>query len=410
MISIIIPAYNNHAWTIDCIQAARKHTRDCEIILLDNGSDPAFGQSDDYRLIRNETNIGFPAAVNQGIRKSAGDIICLLNNDVIVTPGWAEKLMSLLDDHAIVGPVTNYCAGMQRVQIPLYGSEEGLNEAATDWAKDYEGTVRDVNFVIGFLMVFRRSLYDEIGEFDESLWPCSGEEIDFCLRAREKGHRIAIAMDCYVHHEGSLTFKNMDEDYAEICRRNDEHLAEKWGADFWHRQAVEDTGKVLLNLGCGRFPIRGRGFINIDQEEDLKPDVVADVMALPFPAESVDEINAGHLLEHFDWVDGDRALRYWYQLLKPGGRIFVTVPDYDVLCRRYLEDPTPDRLREMNDLYIYSYMQKSPHKYAYSGDLLKAKMAECGFSDLKRMPIDHPYFASPVDWQVGYEGAKRECL
>jgi len=417
MISIIIPAYNQHDWTYDCITAVRKHTQDYELILVDNGSTPAFQKPYvgfvDCTLIRNETNLGFPVAVNQGIRAARGETIVLLNNDVIVTPGWAEKLLAAMSEYDIVGPATNYCAGYQRVQPGTYDSEEELNAVANEWAEDNQGETQEVNFVIGFLMMFKRSLYDEFGEFDESLWPCSGEEIDFCLRARASGSRIGIVAECYVHHAGSITFKDLNDsgqaEYAEIVKRNDAHLAEKWG-DFWSHQLVERKDKVLLNLGCGRFPIRGKGFINIDMQEDLKPDMVADVLALPFEPGTVDEINAGHLLEHFDWVDGDKALRYWYHLLKPGGKIYITVPDYDVLCKRYLDDPTPESLREMNDLYIYSYLQKSPHKYAYSGALLKKKMSECGFTNLERMPIDHPYFASPVDWQVGYEGEKREYL
>jgi len=68
-----------------------------------------------------------------------------------------------------------------------------------------------------------------------------------------------------------------------------------------------------------------------------------------------DRIYAGHVLEHFHYEDGIEALRYWYSLLRPGGRISVCVPDYDVLVKDYVEDPSPDRLREMNDLFIYSY-------------------------------------------------------
>lgn len=405
MISIVIPAWNQHETTRECIEALRETTENYEMILVDNGSDPPI----EGAAIRNETNLGFPAAVNQGIRAAKGDIVVLLNNDVVTTVGWAERLAHHLDEYSIIGPMTNYCAGMQRTAIPSYEDRRDLYEKAMTWSSARDGQATDVNWIIGFCFAFRRPLFDEIGEFDESMWPCSGEEIDFCFRARERGHRVGIARDVYVHHEGSQTFREMDSlgliDYADLCEKTSEHIAERWGADFWKRQRTTESSGLRINLGCGRFPLAG--FINVDQFEEVEPDLVADILDLPYEAETVDEIYAGHVLEHFDGDDGEKVLSYWHSLLVPGGRISISVPDFDVLVKRYAENPTTDALREMNDTYIYSGKQRSPHLYAYSGALLMEVMREAGFADLERMPIDHPYFPHPVDWQVGYTGVKR---
>ena len=244
MISIVVPIFNQHEMTDDCILSIREHTDlDYELILVDNGSTPPvkmpFTGYTSVKLLRNETNSGFPKAVNQGIEASSGDIIILLNNDVVVTPGWADGLVSWFDEFDIVGPVTNYSVGLQRVQTPFYQSKEALENVADNWAEEYEGEVLEVNWIIGFCMAFKREVFDKIGAFDESLWPCSGEEIDFCFRAREAGYKIGIAGDVYLHHIGSQTFKIMDVDYEETCKRNDAHLAEKWGKDFWFNQLVE---------------------------------------------------------------------------------------------------------------------------------------------------------------------------
>jgi GT2 family glycosyltransferase len=245
--------------TFGCIEAVRENTQDYEIILVDNGSDPPI----EGATIRFDANLGFPIAVNHGIRAAKGDIICVLNNDVIVTNGWSERLISGLDKFAIVSPMTNYCAGIQRVHLPVYYDIPGLYQRATEFSKERDGRTVEVNWVIGFLFMFRKSLCDEIGFFDESLWPCSGEEIDFALRARQKGHKVGIMLDTYVHHEGSVTFKAINEDYNAIVKRNDEHLAKKWGKDFWKKQLLkpEAGNGVRLNLGCGTF--RLDGFINV---------------------------------------------------------------------------------------------------------------------------------------------------
>jgi GT2 family glycosyltransferase len=240
MTSIIIPAYNQHELTQRCIEAVIDNT-ECayELVLVDNGSTPPLHGA----RLRNEYNLGFPMAVNQGIRASKGGIVVLLNNDVIVTPGWLERLeWHIHDRYSIVAPKTNYCAGMQRVTIEAYDGEEELSLQAQDFQTIHAYRSTEVQWVIGFCMAFKRVLFDEIGEFDESLWPCSGEEIDFCLKARNAGHRVGIAEDVYVHHYGSRTFMDLQQagevDYREVCNRNDKHLAKQWGSEFWQKQAV----------------------------------------------------------------------------------------------------------------------------------------------------------------------------
>jgi GT2 family glycosyltransferase len=243
MISIIIPAYNQHEMTFDCMRSVRRKSENYEIILIDNGSNPKYEHQNFLRpvIIRNEENLGFPKAVNQGIRVAHGETIILLNNDVIVTPEWAERLARWIGVYAILAPMTNYCAGLQRATLPVYHDENELDTRAQEWSEANSGKIIPVNWVIGFCMAFRKSLWEEIGPFDESLWPCSGEEIDFCLRARKAGHSVSIAHDVYVHHFGSQTFADMQRagqaDYNQIVERNNRHLAEKWG-EKWIQQAV----------------------------------------------------------------------------------------------------------------------------------------------------------------------------
>lgn len=247
MLSIIIPVHNQHDMTHECVYAILENTQDCEIVIIDNGSDPPykppFSGFIEARVIRNEENQGFPAAINQGLREARGDVVCLLNNDVIITPGWATTLTAWLESLDIVGPMTNYCAGIQQIDLPAYMNTEDLFKEAGALSQECEGMATETTFIIGFCMFFRRSLFDELGEFDATLWPCSGEEIDFCLRARVAGKKVGVAHDVYVHHFGSQTFEAMEKagqiNYADTCRRNDEHLAERWGADFWQKQVIE---------------------------------------------------------------------------------------------------------------------------------------------------------------------------
>lgn len=249
MVSVIILTYNGQDMTRECIESVLETQTEeqFEIIIVDNGSDvpfkPPFSGFVETNLIRNEENEGFPVGVNQGIRASRGDTIVLLNDDTVVTPGWMDRMAQWLRDFDIVGPCTNYVRGVQSATIRSYTSLAELEDAAKEWTNYYAGASVDVNFVVGFCMMFQRELYDEIGDFDERLWPCSGEEIDFCLRARKAGYKIGVAYDVYIHHYGSQTFDQMQENgqlvYDEVCDMCDDHLEKTWGKDVWEKQLTE---------------------------------------------------------------------------------------------------------------------------------------------------------------------------
>ena len=358
MKSIIIPVFNQHDMTNECIYAVMENTQDCEIIVIDNGSTPEytppFTGFIGCRVIRNTENKGFPAAINQGIREASGEVIILLNNDVIVTPWWSDRLISALNQVSIVGPVTNYSAGLQKITTDLYNDKDELNKVAGGIYEDYEDNIQEVNWVIGFCMVFKKSLVDEIGYFDESIWPCCGEEIDFCLRAKKAGHKIGIAQGCYLHHDGSATFKAMDDlDYKNICLKNEKHLESKWGKD-WYRQEINASPTpqgLCLNLGCGYKHLAG--FINVDNRPEVSPDLCCDVIyGLPYSDNSVDMVRADDFLEHIPIGHVVQVIEDIYRVLKPGGVFESSTPSTD--GRGAFQDPTHVSFWNANSWLYYS--------------------------------------------------------
>lgn len=79
-----------------------------------------------------------------------------------------------------------------------------------------------------------------------------------------------------------------------------------------------------INLGCWKFRIQD--WINIDIDPNFG-EVCADVRFLPFKDSAVDEIYAGHLLEHFAPREYEALLTEWKRVLSDGGKLTVTVPD-----------------------------------------------------------------------------------
>ncbi len=103
--SVIVPCWNQLEFTRHCIAALRRHTRQpWELVVIDNGStdgtrDYLAGVQDmspvPVGVVANARNLGFPAAINQGMRQARGEYLVLLNNDVVVTEGWLDHLVAL---------------------------------------------------------------------------------------------------------------------------------------------------------------------------------------------------------------------------------------------------------------------------------------------------------------------------
>jgi glycosyltransferase involved in cell wall biosynthesis len=105
--SIIIPCWNQVEFTQQCFAALKQHTRRAwELIVIDNGSTDGTAAylagardlaSMPVTIVTNTKNLGFPAAINQGLQLARGEYLVLLNNDVVVTDGWLDQLIGLVN-------------------------------------------------------------------------------------------------------------------------------------------------------------------------------------------------------------------------------------------------------------------------------------------------------------------------
>lgn len=86
-----------------------------------------------------------------------------------------------------------------------------------------------------------------------------------------------------------------------------------------------------IELGSGKMP--HDGYIHIDIEESVKPDIIGDFRQMTFAG--LEEIRAQHLLEHFSREEAIKILRQWHSWLKIGGRIIVETPDIEGVVERF---------------------------------------------------------------------------
>lgn len=235
--SIIILTLNNLEYTKRCIESIRKYTLEpYEIIVVDNGSKDGtieyLESQADIKLIKNPTNLGFAMGNNIGMKEAKGDYIVVLNNDTIVTQGWLTRLIACAESDpsiGIVGPRSNYVAGIQIVKNVPYGNDmTAMQEFARKWSLENSGKYEETARVIGFCMLIKREVIEKIGGFDPLYESGNFEDDDLCVRAIRAGFKIMIAHDVFIHHYGSKTFTSEKIDYTESMLKNWERFKKKW--------------------------------------------------------------------------------------------------------------------------------------------------------------------------------------
>ena len=235
-ISIVIVVHNGFEFTRQCIESIQRCTPEPhEVVVIDNGSSDETQNLcvhfPNVTYFRNDQNVGFPGAANRGIGASAGRHVVLLNNDVIVTPGWLGRMKDALNsapEIGLVGPCSNCVSGPQQVASDYSDSGNGFEAFAERWAAEHHQQVQVVERLVGFCLMIRREALDRIGLLDERFGIGNFEDDDYCRRASLAGFRAVIARDCFVHHFGSATFRASGIDYAALMERNRCLFEAKW--------------------------------------------------------------------------------------------------------------------------------------------------------------------------------------
>ncbi len=243
---IIIPIWDQLTFTKDCIEHIRKNTAyPYRLILIDNASGPearayleglrdegrgklaverrglAKGGRDDCGgvvLIRNEENLGYVKAINQGLKISDAPYVCMMNNDTIPASGWLEKMIAFAEVHKDVGLVNPQCNGHLNTPIESYARALWKNK----------GKYMEMNQCQGFCMLVKRELIDKVGFLDEAYGIGGYDDTDYSMRAHLAGYRSVAIYDAYVYHRLHVSFDKAG-DREEWVRKNRKLFYDKWG-------------------------------------------------------------------------------------------------------------------------------------------------------------------------------------
>jgi GT2 family glycosyltransferase len=231
--TVIVPVYADRDATIACFESLLKagptFTKQTpnppkglfRVLAVDDASpDPALrryleqlANDNSIDLLVNSANLGFVGTVNRALAELRDGDVILLNADTLVPPGFVERLTAAAYSQADIGTATPLSnngdifsfprAGFDN-PMPTYEEMLALDRAA---ATANPMTVVDTPSGIGFCLYITRRCLDTIGRLSESFERGYLEDVDFCLRARERGFRNVCASSVYVAHHGSKSFK-----------------------------------------------------------------------------------------------------------------------------------------------------------------------------------------------------------
>jgi len=210
VVSVVVVSWNSAHWLPRCLDGIRAQTHhDLELIAVDNASaDDSVALFGDARVIRNDTNRGFSAAVNQGIAAARGDFVLLLNPDCFLEPEYLEQLLPAFDD-ARVGAATGllWRAGVSPASV----DSAGMRMTRTGRHLDITGAPRERTEVFGvsgaaalYRMTFLRDAAIAGEVFDEDFFAYR-EDADLAWRGQLFGWRAVCEPRAVAHHVRRVT-------------------------------------------------------------------------------------------------------------------------------------------------------------------------------------------------------------
>lgn len=267
MCDIIIPVWNQLEATRECVESIIKKTAyPYRLILIDNGSDletKAYLEvlknknTPEVTLIRNQENLGYVKAVNQGLKASSAPYVCVMNNDTVPGAGWLENMVKFAEAHKEIGLANPLCDGHQDLSIDEY-------------ARRVSGSgdrYMEMNQCFGFCTLIKREVIDKIGYLDETFGIGGYDDTDYSRRAGEAGYRCASVHSSYVYHKQHVSFKAMGAKDSFTLKGQEAYL-KKWpkhlriGMTLFSGQNTED-GKIENALKVVLYLAREWCWVNL---------------------------------------------------------------------------------------------------------------------------------------------------
>ncbi|HEX2851852.1 MAG TPA: glycosyltransferase [Opitutaceae bacterium] len=243
-VSFIIPLYNCLPLTqamVASLQATLPRNLTHEIILVDDGSTDGTREwlatlDAPFRVVLNERNLGYAAANNRGAARASGEFLALLNNDLVLMPGWLEPM---LDTHRQLGANAGLIGNVQLDarngaidHAGIFFNHKGKPEHARELPSPFTRLFRSyqrVDAVTGACVLVGRALWMQLGGFDEG-YVNGCEDVDLALRADAAGRVNAVTWRSVIHHHVSSSPGRKVRD-----EQNTRRFTQRWRAELVRR-------------------------------------------------------------------------------------------------------------------------------------------------------------------------------
>jgi GT2 family glycosyltransferase len=220
-VDIIIPVYNQADLTKNCLESIVVHSDlPYRLILIDNASGDETRKSlEDFArshknttLLRNQENLGWVKAVNQGIKLATSPYLCIMNNDTVVrTQAWLSKMIAVAE-----------MAGDTGLVNPMFELKRELGD---------NKPFIEIDFCRGYCVLIKRAVIDKIGGLDEAYGLGYYDDDDFSVRAIRAGFKCVRANEIVVEHLKDSTFTELfkDDVRRSLHEKNKQLFYTRWG-------------------------------------------------------------------------------------------------------------------------------------------------------------------------------------
>ena len=261
LISIVIANKDHVSDLRRCVSSILEKStyEDYEIIIVENNSEEKetfeyyeeLQGNDRITTVTYEGEFNYSAVNNLGVRNAKGEYILLLNNDTqVITVNWMEELLMYAQrtDVGAVGAKLYYAdKTIQHAGVVLgLGAHRTAGHSHYKQHREnlgYMGRLcyaQDVSAVTGACLLVKKALYEEVGGLEED-FAISLNDVDFCLKLREKGYLNVFTPFAELYHFESVS-RGLDDQgqKAQRYNRESEHFRQKW-------KEVLDAGDPYYN-------------------------------------------------------------------------------------------------------------------------------------------------------------------